>query len=127
MSHIAKYKTKIKNPNTSLLKQALQQVAKKYNLQLIENGTIVDYYGRQQQVQGFVLIGKQLPRGIAITKQGTILGDSYGYEQTFNQVKQAIQQYYTAFAVATAVQELYPEINIQESQNELIVTGVRQW
>jgi len=106
MSSFSLVKVKIKNPNETLLKKVVEQIAKDLNGQIVTE--IVDYNGN---VRTDFLIGVKTPairRGIGITlnKDGEveIVGDFWRVRNEVNQFQEMLVQGYAKEAMKLALQ-----------------------
>src|SRR3989338_6820155 len=118
MSHIATYAASLGQVNHDLLKQALEIVAKKLGGKV--TSSIEDYYGKTlTEWNGSPIIaGIQTPsvnRGIGVTmKNGTVqfVGDSYGCESKFRELRSEIEVTYKKLALAKALKECGYEVDV---------------
>lgn len=126
MSHIAEMKTSIKNPDQTLLRQAVDLVAGQH-----EGGTVgtsyEDYYGKTHYV--FMAIATStMCRGMGIRvreEKLTFVGDGYGYEEHYQQVQQQIVQSYISLATMQALQALGYQTTVEDGeQGHVVLTGV---
>lgn len=129
MSHIVEEKTAITNPDVNLLTQAVQIVAGQHQ------GTIETFYwdfGRYNQQHDclFALHTQVIRRGIGIKldETGTLafVGDSYGYESQYQEVKQQIQQTYVSLGYMQALQTVgYTAQATEGEAGQVIIQGVQ--
>lgn len=132
MSHIATYAASLGQVNENLLKQALEIVAQKFGGKVTTS--VQDYYGQNlTQWNGSpVLAGIQTPsvkRGIGITmKNGTLqfVGDSYGCESKFSELRAEIELTYKKLALAKALRESGYEIEVAANVAGTIFQGSKQ-
>ncbi len=106
MSHFSLVKVKIKNPNETLLKKVVEQIAKDLNGQIVTE--IVDFNGN---VRTDFLIGVKTPAihrgiGIALNKDGEveIIGDFWRVRNEVNQFQEMLVQGYAKEAMKLALQ-----------------------
>jgi len=124
MSHISVFKTKIKNPNPQLVHQVMQALAQQLNAQLLVNTVYRDAYVDIEADFILVLPNK---RGIGVVCRESleIVGDSYGWREQFNQLRQQIVQTYVHFALLQQLQKMgYQLSNVQQLENGAIVGEV---
>jgi len=124
MSHISVFKTKIKNPNQQLVHQVMQALAQQLNAQLLVNQSYEDKYVTVEA--DYILV---LPNGRAIgVNVGEVLkivGDSYGWQSQYRQLRQQIVQTYVHFALLQQLQKMgYQLTNVQQLENGAIVGEV---
>lgn len=132
MSHIATYAASLGQVNESLLKQALGIVAQKFGG--IITTFVQDYYGKNltQWDSSSVIAGIQTPsvkRGIGITmKNGTLqfVGDSYGCENKFRELRSEIELTYKKLALAKALKESGYEVEVAANAAGIIFQGRRR-
>ena len=124
MSHISVFKTKIKNPNQQLVHQVMQALAQQLNAQLLINQSYEDKYVTVEA--DYILV---LPNGraIGVVCGGSleVVGDSYGWEEQYQQLQQQIVQTYVHFALLQQLQKMgYQLTNVQQLENGAIVGEV---
>jgi len=132
MSHIATYAASLGQVNENLLKQALEIVAKKFGGQVVDS--IKDYYGKNlTSWDGSpITAGIQTPsvkRGIGITMKNGILqfvGDNYGCENKFSELRKEIELTYKKLALAKALKESGYEIEVAANAAGTIFQGRRR-
>lgn len=118
MSHLTVCKTKIQNANPELVKLAMQALAQLHNAQLLENTKVRDLY--ISFAADYVLkmpnsryIGVRIQNG-----ELRILGDPYGWRETYERLTQQIQQMYMFYAVTTTMMNMgYKVQNVQMMEN----------
>ena len=120
MSHISVFRTRIVNPNKQLVHQVMQALAQQLNAQLLVNQVYRDKYVTVEA--DYILV---LPNGRAIGvvcgERLEIVGDSYGWRDQFNQLRQQIVQTYIHFALLQQLQKMgYQLQNVQKMQNGAI-------
>lgn len=133
MSHIATYAASLVQVNENLLKQVLEIVAKKFGGKVTTS--IQDYYKKNlTQWDGSpILAGIQTPsvkRGIGITmkkENGTLqfVGDSYGCESKFSELRAEIELTYKKLALAKVLRESGYEIEVAANAVGTIFHGRR--
>ncbi|MEW6547726.1 MAG: hypothetical protein AB1446_12600 [Bacillota bacterium] len=129
MSQVATYSTEIclgqpepgrsieQLPGWEILRQAVETVAEEKGGRVTRR--IADYFGRHYDVD-FALITPEFPRGLGIkvsraTGEVRFMYDAYGgYEQVVRSLCEAIQQNYSALAVARALQEMNYQVELEE-------------
>lgn len=126
MSHIVEAKTQIKNPNLALLRQAVELLAQQH-----PGGEIRDYYytfERKQRRTSLALFTNLMRRGMAVeVKKGelTFIGDSYGYEEDYQQIQQQIVQTYVSLATMQALQALGYQTTAEDGEGgQVVIAGV---
>ena len=132
MSHVATYAASLGQANQDLLKQVLEIVAQKLGGKV--TNSIQDYYGKNltEWDGSQVIAGIQTPsvnRGIGITmKNGTMqfVGDSYGCESKFRELRTEIELTYKKLALAKALKESGYEIEIAANAAGTIFQGRRR-
>jgi len=124
MSHISVFKTKIVNPNKQLVHQVMQALAQLHNAQLLINQSYRDRYVTVEADYILVLPNKRAI-GVVCRDSLEIVGDSYGWEKQFNQLRQQIVQTYVHFALLQQLQQMgYQLTNVQQLENGAIVGEV---
>jgi hypothetical protein len=126
MSHFSLIKISIKNPILSLLKRAVEQVAREVGAEVVHQ--IQDYYGR---VRGDIIIGLRsnvFHRGVGVilTSEGVqLVGDFYKIQQAeVEKLKQMITQTYTALAISDCLTRLGYSVSAQKAQDKIYIMGV---
>ena len=126
MSHIAELRTTIKNPDQELLRQAVELVAGQH-----EGGSVgtsySDYYGEPHRVPLAIATGTMhRGMGIQVKEEKLIfIGDGYGYEEHYKQVRQQIVQGYISLATMQALQALGYQTSVEDGeQGQVVLTGV---
>lgn len=133
MSQIASYDTEIclgqaepgrsieELPGWEILRQAVQAVAEEKGGRVTDQ--VTDYFGRRYDVD-FGLVTPEFPRGVGLkvsraTGEVRLMYDAYGgYEGVARSLAEAIQQTYSALAVARALQELNYQVEAEELIDE---------
>lgn len=126
MSHIARCKIQLKNIDRDLLKQVINLLAAKHHGNTVT--TIQDFYDTKTDVDiGIKTPGFQRGIGIVFNKDGTIefVYDDFNCEQVVQRLKDEITQTYTAEAVVAALNALGYNIQVQEVNKQIILTGVK--
>lgn len=129
MSHIVEAKTKIKNPNAALLRQAVEIVASQH-----ERGEVKDHYldwNWHSHKADLALFTATLRRGMAVqvdkqTGELKFVGDFYAIEQEAQQVQNEIVQTYVSLAAMRAMQQLGYQTQVANGETgQVILTGVQ--
>ena len=126
MSHIARYKTAIVNPDPDVLRGAFQQIAVEMKGTLSQK--VFDYYGNPTEVT-LALHTPEFQRGLGInwTKDGIeFVVDPWGCEETVETLKKKIIQAYQAIAVMKALTALGYKVKQQQIGLSVGVLGVKQ-
>jgi len=126
MSHWTVARLTIKNPDLELLKQALLAIAQELGVsEVAEN---YEVYGWGGKVKALFAIPMQLPYGngygVVIDENGEIkvYVDDHGAPLTAREFAEKLTQYYTALAVARAVQELgFTITNFQQLPQGILI------
>jgi len=124
MSHISVFRTRIVNPNRQLVQQVMQALAQLHNAQLLINQSYRDRYVTVEA--DYILV---LPNGRAIGvnvgEALKIVGDSYGWEEQYQQLRQQIVQTYVHFALLQQLQKMgYQLQSVAPLENGAIVGEV---
>jgi len=128
MSHIVEARTTIQNPDSALLRQALEIVAGAH-----EGGHVEDHildYGRRRQVisSGLAVFTGRVFRGIGIEidAQGMLSfkGDPWTVQQEFNQLQQEIMQTYVSLATMAALQQMGYSAEASQEGAQVVIRGV---
>jgi len=115
MSHITVCKTKIINPNSEIVKQAIQALAQLHNAKLFVNTTVQDKYGNITADYILQIHGRYI--GVKISDKLEIIGDPYGWRDMYNQLVRQIQQYYNVYASLTVLQQMgYRVSTVQKAE-----------
>jgi len=125
MSHITVCKTKITNPNSEIVKQAMQALAQIHSAKLLVNTTVQDRYGNI--TADYIL---QMPNGryigFKIGDKLEVVGDPYDWRDRYNQLVRQIQQYYNVYASLTVLQQMgYRVSTVQKAEQGIYVEVVR--
>jgi len=123
MSHFSIVKISIRNPDVQLLKRVVEEIAKELNADIIS--TIRDFYG----ITLDVLIGIRndvFRRGIGVrvNKKGEIeiVGDFYRVPiSEVEKFKQLLTQYYTTFALTTALTSLGYNVQTVKQNDKIYI------
>ena len=132
MSHIATYTASLGQVNQDLLKQALEIVAQKLGGQVTDS--IQDYYGKniRDWDGSAILHGIKTPnvkRGIGVSMKNGILqfvGDGYGYESKFRELRSEIELTYKKLALAKALKESGYDFEVAANAVGTIFQGRRR-
>jgi hypothetical protein len=126
MSHFSLIKMKIRNPNLTLLKRAVEMVAEELGGELTT--TIRDYYGRTMECAA-ALRNNTFKRGVGVRVSARgeveILGDFWGVPRSeVERFQQLLVRNYTALALQTALAQLGYQVQVQRVQDRVFVRGV---
>jgi len=125
MSHITICKTKIINPNSEIVKQAIQALAQIHSAKLLVNTTVQDRYGKI--TADYILAmpnGRYI--GFKIGDKLEVVGDPYDWRDRYNQLVRQIQQYYNVYASLTVLQQMgYRVSTVQKAEQGIYVEVVR--
>jgi hypothetical protein len=126
MSHFSLVKVKIRNPNLTLLKRAVEMVAEELGGQLTT--TIHDYFGRTMECAAAIKNGAfKRGIGVRVNEKGEveIAGDFWGVpKQEVERFQQLLVRNYTALALTQALGALGYQVQIQKVQDKIFVRGV---
>ena len=123
MSHFSIVKISIRNPDVQLLKRVVEEIAKELNADIIS--TIRDFYG----ITLDVLIGIRndvFRRGIGVRVNNKgeieIVGDFYRIPMSeIERFKQLLTQYYTTFALTTALTSLGYNVQTVKQNDKIYI------
>ena len=123
MSHFSIIKINIKNPNTQLLRQVVEEIAKELSAEVVN--VIRDFYGNTLNV----LIGIRssiFHRGLGITVNSKgeieIVGDFYRIPMSeIEKFKQLLMQYYTAYALTSSLAQLGYSVQTQKVDDKIYI------
>jgi hypothetical protein len=123
MSHFSINRIKLRNPNATLLRQVVEQVAKQLGGEVVRE--IQDYYGR---VRRDFLIGIRTPQipcgiGVKISPSGEveIVGDRWGVEDKVWEFEQLLVQTYTTQALALVLRGQGYQVAVQKQQEKMVI------
>jgi hypothetical protein len=122
MSHYSLVKIKIKNVNENVLRQAIQELCKHFQFQVVNQ--IVDFYGHPRTDFLIGIKNRDYPRGVGIklafNGQITLVGDFYNtYGPQY--ISQLISQYYTVQALKIGLKKIgYNTHVVKEGEKVLI-------
>jgi hypothetical protein len=126
MSHFSLIKISIRNPVVSLLKRAVEEVAREVGAEIVHQ--VQDYYGR---ARGDIIIGLRnsvFHRGVGLilTPDGVqLVGDFYNIPASqLERLKRMIVQAYTALAISDCLALLGYSVSAQKVQDKIYITGV---
>jgi hypothetical protein len=126
MSHFSLIKISIKNPIQSLLKKAVEEVARELNAEIVHQ--IHDYYGRARTDIVIGLKNNVFHRGVGliVTQDGVqLVGDFYNIpSMEVERLKRMIVQSYTALAISDCLALLGYSVSAQKVQDKIYITGV---
>jgi hypothetical protein len=130
MSHIVVARTSIQNPNTLLLRQAVELVAKQHS-----GGRLADHYltyRGKRVVARLALFTDDIHRGFAIVVKETgelsFIGDPFLYEEEAEAVQQQIVQTYVSLATMQALQQMGYQTTAEDGEEgQVVLTGVSQY
>lgn len=130
MSHVSTNTSTLNAVNNELLKTTLNLVAKKHGGKV--SRTISDFYGKElDEWNGSKMLGavktSTVKRGVGlIMKNGQLhfVGDSYGAESHFAQLRQDIESTYTKLALIAALSQEGFEVNIETVDLGTLIQGV---
>jgi len=111
MSHWTVAKVKIKNPNSELLRQALQAIAQELGVpQVVENYVVYGWGGRRVKCQFAIPMKLRYGNGygVYVGRDGEIrvVADDHGAPIDVREFANKLTQYYTVLAVQLAAQQL---------------------
>jgi hypothetical protein len=123
MSHFSIIKISIKNPDIELLKRVVEEIAKELNAEI--DNTIRDFYGNTLNVT-IGIRNNIFKRGIGIVinqrDELEIVGDFYGVPASeIEKFKQLLTQYYTTFALTTALTSLGYNVQTQKMDDKIYI------
>lgn len=126
MSHFSLVRIKIKNPNTALLKRAVELVAKELGGEVVSQ--VRDYYGRSMDVVAGV-VSDTFFRGVGVrvNERGEVevVGDFYGVPIAQRvRFQELLVQNYAALSIQTALAQLGYHVQAQKVQGRIFVRGV---
>ena len=131
MSHIVEAKTSIQNPNVTLLRQAVELVAKQF-----AGGRLADHYftyAGKRVAARLALFSDEIHRGIGIivkkeTGELTFIGDPFTYEEVAEAAQQQIVQTYVSLATMQALQQMGYQTTAEDGEEgQVYLTGVSQY
>ena len=123
MSHFSIVKISIRNPDVQLLKRVVEEIAKELNADIIS--TIRDFYGNTLDV--LIGIRNDVFRrgiGVRVNKKGEIeiVGDFYRVPiSEVEKFKQLLTQYYTTFALTTALTSLGYNVQTVKQNDKIYI------
>jgi hypothetical protein len=126
MSHFSLVKIKIRNPNLTLLRKAVEMVAEEIGGQVVT--TIRDYYGNTMECVTAVK-SEVFKRGVGIriNEKGEVevVGDFWGVPKSeVERFQQLLVRNYTALALQSALAQLGYQVQVQKVQDKIFVRGV---
>jgi hypothetical protein len=126
MSHFSLIKISIKNPILSLLKKAVEEIARELNAETVHQ--IHDYYGRARTDIVVGLKNNVFRRGVGliVTQDGVqLIGDFYNVPAgEVEKLKQMITQTYVGLVIASALTQLGYSVSKQKVQDKIYIMGV---
>lgn len=124
MSHVSVFKTKIVNPNPSLVFQTMQALAQLYNAKILTQS----FRDRYDVINADYILVMPNGRGVGVGIKGgelEVVGDPYGWGEQFEKLQQQIIQTYVHFALLQQLQKMgYNLASIQQLENGAIVGEV---
>jgi hypothetical protein len=123
MSHFSIIKISIKNPDVQLLRQVVEEIAKELKAEIVN--TIRDFYGNKLNV----LVGIKNDVffrgiGVRINEKGEIeiVGDYHRVPMSeVERFKQLLTQYYTAYALTSALTSLGYSVQTQKVDDKIYI------
>jgi len=113
MSHLSIYKTGIGAVSASLVINAIRSLAKHINAEVVSE--VSDVMNREQTVT-IGLKTSELPNGIGFLVEGqklNIIGDPWGVEQQFNELKTLAENYVKAYKCAVQARNVVPTAQVK--------------
>jgi hypothetical protein len=124
MSHWTVAKIEINNPDLTILKQALEMIAKELG-SIVVNDFIVTGYEHKEHCMFAIPLKLPYGNGYGVTiKDGKlyVVVDDHGAPISATEFRNKLVQYYTALAVLKAAQMIGFNIqNIQEAQGNIVI------
>jgi hypothetical protein len=126
VSHFSLIKIKIKNPNTALLKRAVELVAKELGGEVVSE--VRDFYGRTMDcIVG--LVNDTFRRGIGVrlgsAGEVELVGDFWGVPSSaVERFKRLLVQNYAALAMSAALASMGYQVQAQRMQERIYIRGV---
>jgi hypothetical protein len=122
MSHFSIVKINIRNPDVQLLKQVVEEIARDLGAEVVN--TIRDYYGNALNVT-IGIRNDVFRRGIGVVVERgelQIVGDFYGIPPSeIEKFKQLLTQYYTTYALTTALTQLGYSVQTQKVDDKIYI------
>jgi hypothetical protein len=123
MSHFSIIKISIKNPDLQLLKRVVEEIAKELGAEVVN--TVRDYYGNTLNV----IVGIKSSVfyrgiGVVVNSRGEveIVGDFYRVPMSeIERFKQMLTQYYTAYALTTALTQLGYSVQTVKQNDKIYI------
>jgi len=123
MSHFSIIKINIKNPNTQLLRQVVEEIAKELGAEVVN--TVRDYYGNTLSViTGIRSNIFYRGIGIVVNNRGEveIVGDFYKIPTSeVEKFKQLLTQYYTTYALTSSLVQLGYNVQTQKVDDKIYI------
>jgi hypothetical protein len=122
MSHFSIIKINIKNPDTQLLRQIVEEIAKELGAEIVDK--IRDFYGNTLSVIGIRNNIFRRGVGVVVNNRGEIeiVGDFYGVPASeIEKFKQMLTQYYTAYALTSALTSLGYSVQTQKIEDKIYI------
>ena len=129
MSHFSLIKIKIKNPNVSLLKKTVEQIAKELNGTIVTE--IVDYNRNVRTAGSDFIVGMKNDVfhrgvGIAVNKDGEVelIGDFWNIPQSeIQKLQQLLVQYYAKNAMTLALSQLNYHVQETKQSDKILIVA----
>jgi hypothetical protein len=123
MSHFSIVKISIRNPDVQLLKRVVEEIARELSAEVIN--TVRDFYGNTLSVIAGIR-NNVFHRGIGvvINNRGEveIIGDFYKIPiSEIERFKQLLTQYYTTYALTTALTQLGYNVQTQKAGDKIYI------
>ncbi|MEM1554349.1 MAG: hypothetical protein QXU09_03810 [Thermoproteota archaeon] len=122
MSHFSICKIKIKNPDIELLKQAVVQIAKELNGEIVQE--IVDFSGNVQKDFLIAVKTPQIHRGVGIKIENgevKLVGDFFLVHSAVEAFQKNLIKTYTALAVANSLKNLGYNVQTQKQMGKVVI------
>jgi len=123
MSHFSICKIKIRNPNIELLKQAVEQLAKELNGEIVTE--IRDFAGNVRTDFLMAVKTPQLYRGVGIqvTERGEVklVGDFWRVEYAAKVFEKNLVKTYTTLALSQTLSQMGYRLNVQKAKEKVMI------
>jgi len=126
VSHISLIKTRLKNVNKELLRQAVLALANELGAEVVDE--ITNYYGHRYKV--FIGIrSTEIPHGIGfyVDSKGNVQlkGDFYGVSRlTEEKIERGLVRHYIAIATATALRNMGYQVSARSIKEHIYIKAV---
>lgn len=126
MSHFSFLNVKISNPDISILKRAIEILARELNGSVSD--AVYDYYGNKMSVIAGV-VGGSFRRGIGVVINNdggvSVVGDFYGVSRdAVDDFVARLTQLYTSIAIAESLRELGYSVVSEEHLGQIYIRAV---